>query len=187
MFPRTRTGVTSLVASGLLAASLGGALAAAPSAAAAAYPWCTSSAWTQSADTTWTTRPSTSNTNTTCVMAQGSTGAGVTSLQKALRHCYGRNIAIDGVFGPATEAALKYAQGRAGVSQDGEYGPVTRNAILWADTASRQVQRSVVHEARGSQSGRFVSSEVVLVSLDGVAEAGTCRSDTPDSLDRWGE
>ncbi|MGW9496337.1 peptidoglycan-binding domain-containing protein [Streptomyces prasinus] len=131
MFLRTRKGVTSLVTSGLLAASLGGALAAAPSAAAAAYPWCTSSAWTQSADTTWTTRPSTSSTDTTCVMAQGSTGAGVTSLQKALRHCYGRNIAIDGVFGPATEAALKYAQGRAGVSQDGEYGPVTRNAILW--------------------------------------------------------
>ncbi|GGP31360.1 hypothetical protein GCM10010287_20990 [Streptomyces variabilis] len=131
MFLRTRKGVTSLVASGLLAASLGGAVAAAPSAAAAAYPWCTSSAWTQSADTTWTTRPSTSSTDTTCVMARGSTGAGVTSLQKALRDCYGRNIAVDGVFGPATKAALEYAQGRAGVNQDGEYGPVTRNAILW--------------------------------------------------------
>ncbi|MEV0222316.1 peptidoglycan-binding domain-containing protein [Streptomyces sp. NPDC050704] len=64
-------------------------------------------------------------------MAQGSTGGGVTSLQKALRHCYGRNIAIDGEFGPATKEALEYAQGRAGVRQDGEYGPETRWAMLW--------------------------------------------------------
>ncbi|GAA4854018.1 peptidoglycan-binding domain-containing protein [Luteimicrobium xylanilyticum] len=57
----------------------------------------------------------------------------VCDLQYTLNTCYGRSIAEDGSFGPATKAALQYAQGKAGVSKDGIFGPATRSAMLWAN------------------------------------------------------
>jgi len=43
---------------------------------------------------------------------------------------YGENIAIDGVFGPITEAATRRVQARIGVTVDGIVGPVTWTRAL---------------------------------------------------------
>ncbi|MCX5560155.1 peptidoglycan-binding protein [Streptomyces sp. NBC_00038] len=66
-----------------------------------------------------------------CQLAQGNAGTGVKRLQLALNLCYDRDLDLDGIFGPATKAALVYAQGKAGTAADGIYGPNTRDAIKW--------------------------------------------------------
>jgi peptidoglycan hydrolase-like protein with peptidoglycan-binding domain len=46
---------------------------------------------------------------------------------------YGAGLALDGDYGPLTQAAVEHAQRVAGVTADGIYGPVTRNHINWSD------------------------------------------------------
>jgi N-acetyl-anhydromuramyl-L-alanine amidase AmpD len=55
-------------------------------------------------------------------------GSAVTALQKALEHS-GRQIAIDGVFGPATQAAVKAFQRSHDLAPDGICGPRTWAAL----------------------------------------------------------
>jgi peptidoglycan hydrolase-like protein with peptidoglycan-binding domain len=57
------------------------------------------------------------------VLRQGSSGAAVTALQKALR------ITADGSFGPATAAAVKALQGRAKLARTGTVATVTWKAV----------------------------------------------------------
>ena len=57
------------------------------------------------------------------VLRRGSTGALVSALQRDLNTVTHSNLAVDGDFGPATEAALKAFQARFGIEVDGEYGP----------------------------------------------------------------
>ncbi|MFE9996200.1 peptidoglycan-binding domain-containing protein [Streptomyces avermitilis] len=64
-----------------------------------------------------------------CQLALGNRGDGVLALQRTLRRCYGSTIVADGIFGPSTRDALKYAQHQAGTQDDGVYGPNTRRAI----------------------------------------------------------
>ncbi|WNF31099.1 peptidoglycan-binding domain-containing protein [Streptomyces sp. C11-1] len=97
--------------------------------ALAAY--CSSSKTISKSTTTYIHLPATSGGSITCEMSQGANGIHVKKLQRALVLCYGRSIAIDGAFGPATYSALKYAQGKAGTAADGIYGPNTRDAIKW--------------------------------------------------------
>lgn len=52
----------------------------------------------------------------------GSTGDKVSSIQKIV------GVAQDGVFGPATEAAVKVWQSNLGISSDGVWGPQTEQA-----------------------------------------------------------
>ncbi|MEU8709726.1 peptidoglycan-binding domain-containing protein [Streptomyces sp. NPDC048565] len=66
-----------------------------------------------------------------CYLQYGHTGAGVRALQKNLNNCYGRNLAVDGVYGKDTRSAVRYVQGRIGAKIDGIYGRET-SAMKWA-------------------------------------------------------
>ncbi len=66
-----------------------------------------------------------------CDLGEGNINAGVSFLQEDLNLCYKSGLALDGDFGPATEAALKHVQSIIGVTVDGVYGPNTRNAMQW--------------------------------------------------------
>jgi hypothetical protein len=60
------------------------------------------------------------------VLRRGSTGAKVTELQRVLARWYPfLNLVADGVYGPATEAAVKELQRRSGLVADGVAGPLT--------------------------------------------------------------
>ncbi|WP_186001565.1 MULTISPECIES: peptidoglycan-binding domain-containing protein [unclassified Streptomyces] len=129
----------SLLATGALTAGLlGGAIAVAPSAAAWTYLGHCSGGQTISYTATSTQlikvpviRYDGLN-NVRCWMDYGSTGNGVEVLQLALKSCYGRSIAVDGVFGSATRDALKYAQRQEGITVDGQYGEQGFRNLKWA-------------------------------------------------------
>jgi peptidoglycan hydrolase-like protein with peptidoglycan-binding domain len=61
----------------------------------------------------------------------GSGGAAVVRLQRRLNHQYptGPDVAEDGEYGPATEAAVRSFQRRAGLLVDGIAGPATLEAL----------------------------------------------------------
>lgn len=54
------------------------------------------------------------------MLKRGSTGSAVKELQKKLK------VAVDGIFGPATEAALIAWQKKNGLQADGIYGPASK-------------------------------------------------------------
>jgi len=60
----------------------------------------------------------------TGLLRRGSQGAAVRDLQNKLRQL-GYNIAVDGIFGPQTEAAVKDFQKKYGLTVDGIVGPQT--------------------------------------------------------------
>lgn len=63
------------------------------------------------------------------VLCRGDRGPAVAELQRVLNSWYPRDapLMVDGVFGPATETAVKLAQSRApGLVVDGVVGPATR-------------------------------------------------------------
>lgn len=61
----------------------------------------------------------------------------VQALQRSLKYCYGRGIALDGDFGSATRSALRYAQGREGIAVDGVYGQQSHDNLRWYIAAKR--------------------------------------------------
>src|SRR5690349_1511045 len=64
-------------------------------------------------------------------LSQGSVGTEVRTLQTELnRQLFPRpNLAVDGIFGPLTRAAVVAFQKQAGLSPDGIVGPLTRAAL----------------------------------------------------------
>lgn len=64
-----------------------------------------------------------------CDMGIGAHSPAVGQLQRSMNLCYGEHLAVDNDFGPATQAALKRTQTKAGATPDGEYGPQTRRAM----------------------------------------------------------
>ncbi len=64
-------------------------------------------------------------------LSRGTSGSDVTQLQIRVAGwvAYGENLALDGSFGPATEAAVKRFQSAYGLSADGIAGPNTYNMI----------------------------------------------------------
>ncbi|WP_368388653.1 peptidoglycan-binding protein [Schaalia turicensis] len=66
-----------------------------------------------------------------CYLERGSENRGVAELQYSLKRCNGQQIAVDGVYGPATEQAIKNVQYTHGLYVDGVYGPATGNAMTW--------------------------------------------------------
>lgn len=63
------------------------------------------------------------------VLIRGSKGEAVSSLQWLL-NLYGAALAIDGSFGPATDAAVRDFQRGAGLDADGSVGPMTWAALI---------------------------------------------------------
>jgi peptidoglycan hydrolase-like protein with peptidoglycan-binding domain len=62
-------------------------------------------------------------------ISQGATGDAVKHLQRALRRTPDPALGLDGIFGPATEAAVKEFQQGSGLVVDGIVGPATWNAL----------------------------------------------------------
>jgi peptidoglycan hydrolase-like protein with peptidoglycan-binding domain len=63
------------------------------------------------------------------VSRNGDEGHPILTLQELLR-AHGHQIAVDGVFGPLTEAAVRAVQTSRGITVDGIVGPVTWRALV---------------------------------------------------------
>jgi putative chitinase len=72
-------------------------------------------------------------------MQRGSKGDAVTQLQEALRDL-NFAVAVDGAFGPGTEAAVSRFQSEHGLAADGIVGPAT-SVALWRQQQEKNVQR----------------------------------------------
>ena len=59
----------------------------------------------------------------------GATGNAVRRLQRALRRTPNLGLVVDGVFGPATDTAVREFQQGAGLAVDGVVGPLTWAAL----------------------------------------------------------
>jgi hypothetical protein len=57
----------------------------------------------------------------------------VMTLQRNLNYCYRTGLAVDGVYGPRTRAAVQRVQRLHGITDDGVYGPQTRSAMRWRE------------------------------------------------------
>lgn len=66
---------------------------------------------------------------------KGQSSAAVKVVQDAINHCYGKTLNIDlvedGIFGAATEAAIKKVQKHEKITADGVYGRQTRYNMGW--------------------------------------------------------
>jgi len=63
------------------------------------------------------------------MLAQGATGPRVTALQFDLSTHAGHPVAVDGIFGPETDGAVRAFQGEQGLAVDGIVGPLTSAAL----------------------------------------------------------
>ncbi|HEY2507918.1 MAG TPA: peptidoglycan-binding protein [Streptosporangiaceae bacterium] len=62
---------------------------------------------------------------------RGSTGSAVRAVQHSLRFSYGfTTLAVDGIFGPLTQAAVRSFQARFKIGVDGIVGPITWNTLV---------------------------------------------------------
>lgn len=71
-----------------------------------------------------------------CILEKGNSNAGVSKLQANLNACYGKGLAVDGVFGTGTYNALLAVQRSVGATIDGVYGPNTRNKMKWTSNGA---------------------------------------------------
>ena len=108
------------------------------------------------------------------VYRQGSTGDAVRTIQTKLKNWGYFSGAIDGIYGPKTEEAVKYFQRKNGLTADGVVGPATLRALGMSTTggdspASSQsnsvdlLARVISAEARGEPySGQVAVGAVIL-------------------------
>lgn len=74
------------------------------------------------------------------MLERGSTGDAVKTLQQELNTVLGTHLAVDGIFGPATEAAVRAFQQQYHLTVDGIAGPATLNALAAAVKAKQAAQ-----------------------------------------------
>lgn len=113
-----------------------GTVVATSGAANAASPLCTTRVSTGDSHdhVFWVPLETRNGYNERCYLNQDQTrsyNTGTLALQDTLRRCYGKSIAVDGKFGPATRSALIAAQSSAGAAADGRYGPESRSKLKW--------------------------------------------------------
>ncbi|MER7000616.1 peptidoglycan-binding protein [Streptomyces sp. NPDC000410] len=77
------------------------------------------------------------STDRATVIAQGMTGLRVSQAQCLLKEHYGYKLAVDGVFGPATDQAVRATQRCTGLDVDGKVGPRTWRALHSPQAACR--------------------------------------------------
>jgi peptidoglycan hydrolase-like protein with peptidoglycan-binding domain len=65
----------------------------------------------------------------------GSTGSAVRAVQQNL-NVFGADLAVDGIFGPLTQAAVRHFQATHGLVVDGSVGPRTWNTLVVNEPAS---------------------------------------------------
>jgi hypothetical protein len=73
----------------------------------------------------------TANGNPNCLLGRGNQGVAVARLQMNLNQCYWAGLVEDGIYGAATERAVRNAQVAIGARADGVYGPETRSKMSW--------------------------------------------------------
>jgi peptidoglycan hydrolase-like protein with peptidoglycan-binding domain len=110
-----------------------------PEAASAATASCTGTTTVYDELSGWhhvipTLGSGTSNYN--CILGNGNNGSAVTALQKNLNFHYHRGLSVDGSYGPATSAAVKYVQHLFSLTEDGVYGRQTCGSMQWYFTES---------------------------------------------------
>ncbi len=88
------------------------------------------------------------------VVKSGSNGHPITTMQYLLR-ARGHSIAVDGVFGPKTEAAVKSFQAGHGLAADGIVGAATWAALVVQVKKGSQgdAVKGVQEESTGSAAG----------------------------------
>jgi peptidoglycan hydrolase-like protein with peptidoglycan-binding domain len=94
------------------------------------------------------------------VVRRGARDHPVRTLQHLLR-AHGQNVAVDGIFGPLTEAAVRAVQQSAGVAVDGVVGPQTWPKLI--------VQ---VHRGNRGEAVRGVQEEFQFRNLSGDPSQG---------------
>jgi hypothetical protein len=104
---------------GPLCAAITGAASAAPASRTAGAP---------AAVVSLAVRLAASNTGQPTISV-GASGDAVLRLQRALRRTGSHGVAVDGIFGPVTDAAVRDFQRGAGLHVDGIVGPVTWAAL----------------------------------------------------------
>ncbi|MCX2924428.1 peptidoglycan-binding protein [Streptomyces sp. NEAU-W12] len=81
--------------------------------------------------------------NVTCVLSSGdgynggAQNTAVRLLQRSLNRCFpGADLAVDGMYGPATANKVKEVQRSKGLAVDGVLGPQTSRYMNWAMTGA---------------------------------------------------
>lgn len=116
--------LVALVVGGLVLVS-GGAAASAATTTAARPPAATAVLPTGS--------PIISSTCQATYLHYGSRGTCVVQLQFALNLYFDADLALDGIYGPATTTAVYRFQARYGLRHDGRCGPQTWRTLVWVD------------------------------------------------------
>jgi peptidoglycan hydrolase-like protein with peptidoglycan-binding domain len=98
-------------------------------------------------------------------LQQGSSGVCVQVLQNLLNR-FGAGLTVDGIFGPATAAAVRRFQSRNGLVIDGIVGPHTKSALYGSPTAALDLRTSCGLLSQGS-GGRCVAELQRLLNTHG--------------------
>ena len=108
----------------------------------------------------------------------GSRGSQVEELQKALNN-HGYGLSVDGIFGSATEAAVRDFQKKQGLSVDGIVGTNTWGKLFPTTTASASGTSTEYKTADGFKYNPYSES-------DAVRDVGQKRADAENALSSYG-